>query len=219
MTILHNQEIIPEAEFEKSLYTFKSDEEDLQQILTYRKSLWQADMMQRKDQEIIMEAELRECLEALNNRIICAPVSGTIIKSADIQSGMLVVANQMIAEISPSGDLVAMCYVNPKDVGLININQKVKIQVDALNYNEWGLLDASISYISDDLIIENESSAYFSVKCKPASSFMHLKNGVKAELKKGMSFSARIVIARRSLFNLLFDKTDKWFNPYMAKSR
>jgi len=29
-----------------------------------------------------------------------------------------------------------------------------------------------------------------------------------------MSFNARIVVIRRSLFHLLFDKADKWFNPY-----
>lgn len=219
MEILHKQEIIPTSEYEKSLYTYKSEEEDLQQILTYRKSLWQADLMQRRDIGITMEAELKEYLEALKSRVILAPVRGKIIQSADIQCGMIVNTNQQLAEISPDGDLIAMCYVSPKDIGLITIDQRIKIQVDALNYNEWGLLDANIIDISDDLIIENESSAYYKVKCKPESTFMHLKNGIKAELKKGMSFSARIVIARRSVFNLLFDKTNKWFNPYLTKSR
>lgn len=219
MKILHEQEIIPTAEYEKSFYTYKSEIEDLNQILTYRLSLWQADLMQRRDIGITMEAELKEYLEALKNRIILAPVTGKVIQSTDIQSGMIVNTNQQLAEISPDGDLIAMCYVSPKDIALITIDQKVKIQVDALNYNEWGFLDANIVDISDDLITENESNAYYRVKCKPGSSFMHLKNGIKAELKKGMSFSARIVIVRRSLFNLLLDKTDKWFNPYLAKSR
>ena len=175
--------------------------------------------MQRRDIGITMEAELKEYLEALKSRVILAPVRGKIIQSADIQCGMIVNTNQQLAEISPDGDLIAMCYVSPKDIGLITIDQRIKIQVDALNYNEWGLLDANIIDISDDLIIENESSAYYKVKCKPESTFMHLKNGIKAELKKGMSFSARIVIARRSVFNLLFDKTNKWFNPYLVRSR
>ena len=219
MEILYKQEIVPTAEYEKSLYTYKSEEENLNQIVTYRKSIWQADLMQKRDLGIAMEAELKEYLEALKSRIILSPVRGKVIKSADIQRGMIVNANQQLAEISPDGDLIAMCYVSPKDIGLITIDQKVKIQVDALNYNEWGFLNANIIDISDDLIINDESSAYYRVKCKPRSSSMHLKNGIKAELKKGMSFSARIVIARRSLFNLLFDKTDKWFNPYLARSR
>ena len=44
--------------------------------------------------------------------------------------------------------------------------------------------------------------------------YLVLRNGYSAEMRKGMSLTARIIIARRSLFNLLFDKMNKWVNPY-----
>jgi HlyD family secretion protein len=88
-----------------------------------------------------------------------------------------------------------------------------------LNFHEWGLLDAIISDIADDLTRDSESGAYYSVKCKPVSSPLLMENGISAELRKGMSFSARIVVSRRSLLNLLFDKTDSWFDPYLAESK
>jgi hypothetical protein len=114
---------------------------------------------------------------------------------------------------------VATCFVNPGDIGLINKDQTIRIQVDALNYNEWGLLNASIIDISDDLVVEEGSAVYFRIRCKPEYTFLSLKNGVKAELKKGMSFSGRIVVTRRTLFNLLFDKADKWLNPYLSREK
>jgi HlyD family secretion protein len=64
------------------------------------------------------------------------------------------------------------------------------------------------------MIVEDGSVAYFRVKCKPEKTFLSLKNGYKAEIKKGMSLSTRILVIRRSLYHLLFDKADKWFNPY-----
>ncbi len=76
------------------------------------------------------------------------------------------------------------------------------------------MLQGSIIDISDDMIIEDGSSAYFRIKCKPATTFLSLKNGHKANVKKGMSVNTRIVVIKRSLYNLLFDKADKWFNPY-----
>jgi hypothetical protein len=76
------------------------------------------------------------------------------------------------------------------------------------------MLDGSIIDISDDMIVENGSTAYFRIKCRPDKTSLSLKNGQTASVKKGMSLNARIVVTRRSLFNLLFDKTDKWFNPY-----
>jgi HlyD family secretion protein len=93
----------------------------------------------------------------------------------------------------------------------------VKIQVDAFNYNEWGMLTGNIIDISDDMIVENGSTAYFRIKCKPDQTFLSLRNGHKAYIKKGMSINTRIFVIRRSLYNLLFDKADKWFNPYTYK--
>jgi multidrug resistance efflux pump len=217
--VLHNQNIIPDAEYENVLFSSKVEEEELNRILASQKSTWQADLMQRKNDSAILNTELKRCLEDLTNRIITAPLAGKIIQSSDIQNGSIVSINQQIAEISPSGELVATCLVKPGDIGLINKDQNVRIQVDALNYNEWGILNASITDISDDLVIEDGSAVYFRIRCKPEHTFLSLKNGVKAELKKGMSFSGRIVVTRRTLFNLLFDKADKWLNPYLNREK
>jgi HlyD family secretion protein len=212
--ILHDQDLIADTEFENSLFICQSEEKNLDQILIYNKSLWQADLMQRINDAATMQAELEGCLEQLRNRIVLAPVSGEIIRSSEIQEGAIIGSNQQVAEISPSGEMVATCFIKPDKIGLINAGQKVRIQVDAFNYSEWGMLDASIIDISDDIIVENGENAYFRIKCKPENTFLSLKNGVNAEMKKGMSLNARIVVNRRSLFNLLFDKVDRWVNPY-----
>ena len=215
--ILHSKELIPDSDFENSQFSLKTEEENMNQILIYHKTIWHAELMQRKNNAGSLQAELEHCDEELDNRVMLAPVAGEIIQSADIQSGSVVGLNQLIAEISPEGELVATCFVNPGDIGLINTSQDVRIMVDAFHYNEWGMLNASISEISDDMIVDSESNVYFRIRCRPEKTFLSLKNGVRADLKKGMSLNARIVVTRRSLFNLLFDKADKWFNPYIIK--
>lgn len=212
--VLYKQKIIPIADFENSLYLLGSEKDNLNQILLYQKSMWQADLTRRKNDSLKLFAELEQYNEELSNRIILAPTSGEILQSTDIQLGTIVSPGQRIAEISPDGDLVATCFVKPDDIGLITEMQEVKIQVDAFNYREWGMLPCNIIDISDDMIVEDGSSAYFRIKCRPARTFLSLKNGKVAYIKKGMSFNARIVVIQRSLYHLLFDKADKWFNPY-----
>jgi membrane fusion protein, peptide pheromone/bacteriocin exporter len=212
--VLYHQDIIPKIEYENSLYILNSEKDNLTQILISQKSLWQNDLTIRENDSVRLLADLKQCLEELTNRIVIAPIGGEIIQSADIQTGSIVTQGQKIAEISPKGELVATCFVKPADVGLIHEKQKVKIQVDAFNFNEWGMLQGNIIDISDDMILENGSAAYFRVKCKPEKKFLSLKNGYKAEIKKGMSLNTRILVTRRSLYHLLFDKADKWFNPY-----
>ncbi len=215
--LLFEQKIIPETDHENSSYALKSEKDNLSQILIYQKSVWQNDLTARKIEDIRLLAEYKQCSEELTNRIVLAPTSGEVIQTSDIQAGSVVSQGQMIAELSPEGELVATCFARPTDIGLIRENQKVKIQVDAFNYNEWGMLTGSIIDISDDMIIESGSTAYFRIKCKPDKTFLSLRNGHKAYIKKGMSINTRIFVIRRSLYNLLFDKADKWFNPYTYK--
>ena len=212
--LLYNQKIIPEADYENSLFVLRSEKGNLNQILLYQRSLWQSDLTIRMNESVKLFADLEQCNEELTNRIVLAPINGEILQSSDIQTGSIVSSGQKITEISPDGELVATCFVKPGDIGLISEKQHVKIQVDAFNYNEWGMLPGEIIDISDDMIMENGSMACFKIKCRPARTFLSLKNGHKAYIKKGMSLNARIVVIRRSLYHLLFDKADKWFNPY-----
>ena len=45
---------------------------------------------------------------------------------------------------------------------------------------------------------------------------LKLNNGVKGELKKGMTFTSRFLITERTLYQLLYDKVDDWVNPANA---
>jgi membrane fusion protein, peptide pheromone/bacteriocin exporter len=212
--LLFNQQIIPKSDYENSLFQVTSEKDNLDQILISQKSLWQSDLTIRRNDSVKLLADLKQCAEELTNRTVLAPTAGEIIQSSDIQTGSIVAQGQKIAEISPEGELIATCFVKPAEIGLIHENQKVKIQVDAFNYNEWGMLQGDIIDISDDMIVEDGTVAYFRVRCKPERTFLSLKNGYKAEIKKGMSLNTRILVIRRSLYHLLFDKADKWFNPY-----
>jgi membrane fusion protein, peptide pheromone/bacteriocin exporter len=53
----------------------------------------------------------------------------------------------------------------------------------------------------------------FKVRCQLVKQEVSLPTGYKATLKKGMSLRARFMVAKRSLFQLLYDKVDDWVNP------
>jgi membrane fusion protein, peptide pheromone/bacteriocin exporter len=214
--VLYKQQLIPKAEYENSLFSLNSEKENLDQVMISQKSLWQIDLTNRRNESVKLSADLTQYSQAIGERIVLSTTDGEIIQSSDIQEGSIVTAGQRIAEISPEGDLIATCYVEPSDIGLIHERQRVKIQVDAYNYSEWGMLDGYIIDISDDMLIENGSKAYFRIKCKPEKTSLTLKNGVKADIRKGMSLNTRIIVIRRNLFRLLFDKADNWINPYTS---
>jgi len=51
------------------------------------------------------------------------------------------------------------------------------------------------------------------ILCQLNEKELSLKNGFKGQLKKGMTLNAQFKLAERSLFDLLYDRVDDWFNP------
>ncbi len=143
---------------------------------------------------------------------IKAPVSGIIQGINTRYAGGLLQANEILCSISPEEDIIGECYVQTKDIGLLKISQKVSYQFEAFNYNFFGVLTGKIISIDNDFsAIDNKP--VFKVRCSFDTNQLYLKNGFTRQLKKGLGFQANFVVARRSLWQLLFDKLDDWLNP------
>lgn len=104
------------------------------------------------------------------------------------------------------------CYVSPSDIGYLEEGNEVSYQIDAYNYNQWGLAKGRITDISNQPY-QKDGSVYFLVKCELSEKSLKLKSGYEGKLKNGLTLTSRFHITRRSLFDLLFDKTDDWLNP------
>jgi membrane fusion protein, peptide pheromone/bacteriocin exporter len=144
--------------------------------------------------------------------VILSPVEGTVESFTGIYSGTNLQSGQVVAIISPSNAMIAEVYIAAKNIGMLRIGMPVRIQIDAFNYNEWGMLQGRVTGISDDYFLVNNVPV-FKVKCSINTNVLRLKNETSGIIKKGMTLNARFMIARRSLFQLLYQKSDDWLNP------
>ncbi|MDR0437029.1 MAG: HlyD family secretion protein, partial [Bacteroidales bacterium] len=136
-----------------------------------------------------------------------------------LKVGNYITEGETLMEISPKGDIFAECYISPRDIGLIKIGQQAVLQIDAFNYNQWGMLNAQVSDISHDVILQDGAQMpFFKVFCTLEKDYLTLRNGYEGQLKRGMTFSVRFIVTRRTLFQLLYDKVDNWLNPNIVSS-
>jgi len=143
---------------------------------------------------------------------VVANISGTGHIMEGLQAGSFVQGGQKVAEILPDSGLQAVCYVSPKDIAYIRVGQKVQLQIDSYNYYEWGMLNATVTeMIQDVALIENRP--YYIVYCKMDRDFLTLKNGYVGKLLKGMTGRANFIQNKKSLWQLLFTKVNDWFDP------
>lgn len=209
---LYDKDIIAKAEYEKHEYELRFANQALQSYISQQKATWEN---QKRDLEERLK-NLNGAVAKINvestNYVVLAPISGTIENFSGIQVGSYINASQPIASISAIDFLIVENNVSPNDIGLIQKDQKVKFQLDAFNYNQWGLLEGKVIDIDRNITMQGEQ-AFFKVRCALNSTAMQLQSGYKTNVSKGMTLTTRYIITRRSLFDLLFDKIDDWLNP------
>lgn len=209
---LYNNKAVTQAEYEQYKFNYEQAQSEVQLVSRRYKSQWQNEAMQYRNQLRDLQNQKVQITEQEKQYTLKAPISGSLQNLTGIQTGTYVYANQKLGEISPDSALLAYCYIKPADIGLIKKGQNVRFQIDAFNYNQWGMLTGKVLDIADDIIIQN-NTPYFKVKCQLNKSFLQLKNGYKGNVKKGMTFNANFTVTKRSFYQLLYDKVDDWLNP------
>ncbi|RDC57309.1 HlyD family efflux transporter periplasmic adaptor subunit [Pedobacter chinensis] len=210
--LLFNKKVVTQVEYEQYKFNYEQALSDFKLVTKKYKTQWQTESNQYRKELKELENQNVQLTEQEKLYNLTAQISGTIQNLSGLQSGSFVSTGQKIGEISPDSALLAICFIKPSDIGLIKKGQQVRFQVDAFNYNQWGLLTGNVYDISEDVVLVNQTP-YFKVKCKLKKDFLQLGNGYKGVVKKGMSLSAHFTITRRSLYQLLYDKMDDWLNP------
>ncbi|MCV9932285.1 HlyD family secretion protein [Flavobacterium sp. LS1R47] len=214
---LYNKDIIAKAEFEKHEYELRFANQALQSYITQQKATWENQKRELEERLKNLNGTVAKINTESTNYIVLAPISGTVESFSGIQVGSYINASQSIASISAADHLIVESNVSPNDIGLIKKSQKVKFQLDAFNYNQWGLLEGKVIDIDRNITMQGEQ-AFFKVRSALDSTTMQLQSGYKTNVSKGMTLTTRYIITRRSLFDLLFDKVDDWLNPKQLAS-
>lgn len=205
--------MIARIELEDKAFAHRKLLDQVRVLAETQRSQWQADLNTHR----AALAELREQQQQLRQEsrlyVLTAPVAGTVQQLAGKYAGSYVQAGELLGTISPDGDLLAECYVAPKDIGFMRAGMPVRVQVDAFNYNQWGMLEGQVTEVARDYVLLGDKQPVFKVRCRLNRSYLQLKSGYRGQLRKSMTVRARFQLAERSLWQLLFDKADDWLNP------
>lgn len=214
--LLFEKKVVPLAEKEEQEFLLEKAIEAKNIFEQQNRSEWQKLAAEYKLTNDKYENEIDGLTRDFENYFILSPCVGHITNYNGIQSGSYVTMGQTIAVISPYDELVSEHLVPPKDIGYLEKTMPVVFQVDAYNYNQWGLASGEITDISNEVYVVN-NQPYFRVRCSLNEQYLSLKNGYKGDLKKGLTTTARFQVTERTLMQLLFDKADNWLNPKMNK--
>jgi HlyD family secretion protein len=210
-TLIKDKVIAPKEHFDKEIEAERLNAA-FEAFKNEQLTNWQNDLQRYRLEVSQFTAQQRQIETDKRNHYLYAPVSGVVQSINTRYAGGFVSAGETLCIISPQSNLIGECYVSTRDVGLLKIGQQARFQIDAFDYNYFGILTGKIISIDNDFTLM-DNKPLFKVRCSFDSTQLLLKNGYKGELKKGLTFQARFIVAERTLWQLLFDTMDDWLNP------
>lgn len=133
-----------------------------------------------------------------------APIDGVVI-SGNVKIGDILKSGQPVLEIAQEDSLRFEAQVSTEDVGDLREGMPVNIKLDAYDFQKFGTLGGSVSYISPDSQLADLTTggkAFYQVKIDLKET--HLSSGdLLGQVKLGMVGVAEIVTARESLLAIL----------------
>lgn len=217
---LYDDKLISEEEYEKYYYQYLDKQNELKTLVENKHATWETDLNNLRQQIREAHSNIEGDVSDKHMLILRAPVSGTVENFSGIYPGIPVQAGTSLAVISPKAPLYVEAFVKPKDIAFIRPNMTAKIQIDALNYNEWGMLEGKVESVSSDYVVDSSNNYLFKVRVRLDKNYLtDDRTHQRGYIKKGMTAVVRFMVTKKSLFDLLYQSMDSWVNPTQYPSK
>ncbi|UJF34232.1 HlyD family efflux transporter periplasmic adaptor subunit [Paenibacillus hexagrammi] len=145
------------------------------------------------------------------DREIKASADGIVNVLVELREGDLVGAGTEIATIVPeaSSEYTVQVSIPNKDIAKIKAGDQIKYHFLALPYKEYGELTGTITTVSADAILNQESgSSYYAVEAAIQNKPLYNSKGEVSHIKPGMLAEANVVTGSKSILDYLLEKID-----------
>ncbi|HIK08662.1 MAG TPA: HlyD family efflux transporter periplasmic adaptor subunit [Oscillatoriaceae cyanobacterium M33_DOE_052] len=145
----------------------------------------------------------------LKDRFLTAPVDGVLLSLNVTKPGEVVQPGQTVAEMAPmDAPLVLKASLPNPEAGFVKTGMDVKVKFDAYPYQDYGVVQGTVTAISPDAKPDEKLGAVYRVEVSLAPE--SLKGAGKTVVfKAGQTASADIVIRRRRIADVLLDPIKK----------
>lgn len=153
--------------------------------------------------------DIEKLNDSLNNTKLTAPIDGKINVYKVLTPSDFIQSGTQVCTIVPGdqSQFKVMLYINSNDIAEIEENQKVKVRISALPYQEYGEIYGTLHNISSDSRMDNASGAiYYTAECIIDGNSLKSKDGVIRKITSGMDCQIRVVTKQRRIIRWALEK-------------
>jgi len=155
--------------------------------------------------------KLDENLYRKSKTLIKSPVNGKIFESKKLNKDYFAQNGELLLKVIPDTLLEAKVFIPNSQIGLLDINMRVDVRVDAFPFTRFGDIKGKIKSIAEEskTISQNDPNFYYETIISLERQYVE-KNNKKYFLKAGESISANIILEERPIifvFSDIFETT------------
>lgn len=215
---LQKEIAIQDQTIEQAQQAFQGAKNNASRLESERQSeiLTQIDKQQQELTDL--EGKLSQAREQQKQSTIRAGVTGTVYNVKVAKTGAAVHAGDELLSIVPAGEeLLVEAKVPNQDIGFIKMGMRVKVKLATFPYQEYGMLEGSVSKISPNAVNEKEAGLVFPVQVKLKQHSVRV-NGQEVSLTPGMAATAEIVTRQKTVLSFLLDPiTGSWDRAFSVR--
>lgn len=98
-------------------------------------------------------------------------------------------------------------FLRERDAKFLRLGQRATLQYDAFPYNEWGTATGVVQDISPQAV-RLDQQALFKVVIQSPVHALRMPDGRSGRLADGMTASVRLIVNRKSLLQLIYQKSE-----------
>ena len=152
-----------------------------------------------------LQSEIAAAEQALRHTTITAPFAGVVTAVEVRGRGAVLQAGQTVASIAPAdAPLVVEARVSNKDIAFVEPGLPAKLKLDAFPYQEYGVVEATVSAVAPDAQVNEDGSSFYKVLITPRQTSINAR-GKTVALRPGLALGAEIITERKSILSLLFE--------------
>ena len=147
--------------------------------------------------------ELTKANETNVQSVVTAPVSGRVNQLSVHTVGGVVTEGQSLMMVVPEeATMEVEVFADNKDIGFIELGQEAEVKVETFNFQKFGMLNAEVSEISPDAIVDSQDKE----RNKKYRLYLSLdKDESGINIQPGMNVTAEIKIKKKRIIEFFLD--------------
>ena len=148
----------------------------------------------------------------LAQRIVKAPVTGSIFQLPSVKTGTVLEPGGLVAEIAPTkSSLTLKAQMPPTESGSLERGMSVKLKFDAYPFQDYGIVEGEVVEISPTTKVVDTPEGKvenYELEIKLDKDYIQAKNK-RVALRPGQTATAEVIVRQRRLIDFVLDPFKK----------